>query len=111
MIEIVYTPGKYRIEMSGHAGAGPKGADLVCCGVSSLFYCLATALSESKELLKKDSFIVVDEESAEVKVVECKPKGGCEEPILRTFWTIIQGIDALYKQYPQCIHFDVNKEI
>ena len=38
--------GKITISLSGHAGYAPRGQDIVCAGVSALFFCLIESLSQ-----------------------------------------------------------------
>ena len=38
MTEIRYNPIALRIRISGHAGHAPAGQDIVCAGVSALFF-------------------------------------------------------------------------
>ncbi len=48
MIEIKITKGncRYKISVVGHAGHGKAGEDIVCAGVSSLFYALNAGLED-----------------------------------------------------------------
>ena len=40
--------GSLHMVLSGHAGAGPKGHDLVCAGVSALACTLGRAVAKSR---------------------------------------------------------------
>ena len=71
-----------RVTLSGHAGFGPKGSDLVCAGVSVLVETTAALLSPAHVCLG-DGFAVLQLEG----------KGA----FLKT------GLELLERDFPECV--------
>ena len=44
MIRVRYDPELPRLSIEGHAGAGPRGQDIICAGVSALVIALQRAV-------------------------------------------------------------------
>lgn len=62
MIEITVeqkSPGRLRIQIKGHAGYADKGKDIVCAGVSTLFY---TLLNHAEKSAKVVDYKISDQE-------------------------------------------------
>ena len=62
MIKVQYwngADGSRNLQMQGHAGAAPKGQDLVCAGASTLALTLgrAAALMEEEEMLARPALV------------------------------------------------------
>lgn len=54
MVEVNYSMSKYKITMSGHAGYGQSGNDIVCAGISAIFYNLVAVLTEYSQINPPD---------------------------------------------------------
>ena len=50
MIVVTACPEECFVQVTGHAGSGPKGQDLVCAGVSALVLTLAARKMKMKKL-------------------------------------------------------------
>lgn len=89
MIEIhVYN---CRLEVKGHAGAGPCGEDLVCAGVSTLVYTLAESLQGM------DGFFCHLEPGD--AVLSCRPSGRA----MAAFRFAKTGLRLLAESFPENI--------
>lgn len=88
----------------GHAGYGPKGADIVCAALSAL----CCTLTYSMELAKEENKILdldtrFEEGNVELEVVPArKHEGGT----IQAFETVINGYRLLADNYPDHVHLD-----
>ena len=87
--------------LSGHAGAGDYGQDIVCAAVSSAAYMTANTVTE---IVGAAADITVDDGLMELTVTDRIP--ACQD-ILSGFQLHIQ---ALQEQYPQRVHL-MNTEV
>lgn len=91
MIEIRYSACDLSLE--GHAGAGPYGADLICCGASMLLGTLIAALKEQKAPgLRYDL-------GPGKGWVKCRPGEKAEE----AFGVVWAGLRLLEETYPKYV--------
>lgn len=104
MINITFTPKEWEVKIDGHANHGEKGEDIVCSAISTLFYTLAQALYESKEMLDGD--LVFSDEDGN-GYIKCKPKEEFEGNIGRTYMVIVGGFDLVAENYKKYINFNV----
>lgn len=90
----------YKIRVSGHAGYGKIGHDIVCAGVSSLVYALSTGLSD---VLHKNE---VDTENTSV---EYSATWREQEDVWawKIINTIESGLDWIANQYPDNLKVEV----
>ena len=87
-------------ECSGHAGAGEKGKDIVCAGISALVIALTERICdlECERLVRVESFHIADGEiSLEV---------GWQDAFGRTaalgvFDTVRAGLSRIAEMYPE----------
>ena len=100
MINIKFNPNAFELDITGHAEHGEKGEDIVCSAISTLFYTLAHALYESREMLSGD--LVFSDEDGNGHL-SCKPKEEYEGNIARTYWTILVGFDLVAKNYEKYV--------
>ena len=100
MIDITFNPKDFTLDITGHAEHGKKGEDIVCSAISTLFYTLAHALYESREMLSED--LVFSDEDGNGHL-SCKPKEEYEGNIARTYWTILVGFDLVAKNYEKYV--------
>ncbi len=100
MINIIFKPHTFELEIEGHAGQNVKGKDIVCSAISTLFYTLGQALIDSEDMLE-EKLIFKDEEGA--GYLCCKPMVEYECNIARSYWTILEGFELLSKNYPEYV--------
>ena len=101
MINITFNPKTFTLDITGHAEHGKKGEDIVCSAISTLFYTLAQALYESKEMLSED--IVFSDEDGNGHL-SCKPKAEYEGNVSLIYWTILTGFDLVSKNYEKNVN-------
>ena len=106
MIQITFKPKTMELMVSGHAGHGKKGKDIVCAAVSTLFYTLGEALMQSAPMLYEEP-LVKDEEGD--GYIVCHPKEEYEGNIARTYWTVLIGLQMIAEQYPKNVKFFVEE--
>lgn len=106
MIQITFKPKTMELMVSGHAGHGKKGKDIVCAAVSTLFYTLGEALMQSTPMLYEEP-LVKDEEGD--GYIVCHPKEEYEGNIARTYWTVLIGLQMIAEQYPKNVKFLVEE--
>ena len=91
--------GSIHMTLQGHAGAAPKGEDLVCASATMMAYTVAQAVQFMFEqgMLKKKPKISIKEGNAAVIVI---PKEETYAEVLHTFWVAQCGIHVLRHNYP-----------
>lgn len=105
-------PGSVHMALEGHAGAGPKGEDLVCAGASVLAYTAGQAVQflwEQGKLRCKPR-IALSQGSG---VIIATPKAEFAGEVLYLFWVIQAGIYVLARNYPGCVrlkHLEITEE-
>ena len=104
MINITFKAKTLELEVNGHAEHGEKRDTIVCAAVSTLFYTLAQALCDSENMLKKKP-VIKDKDGA--GYISCKPKKEFEGNIVRTYWTILVGLEFIANEYKDFINFDI----
>lgn len=92
--------GLLRMSVQGHAGAAPRGRDLICGAVTTLVYTLAQALSWQRPQLQSPPEIRIREGAAMIEALP-KPEGRAE--VMHTFWVVQTGLRMLANNYPKCI--------
>ena len=106
MVTIEFKPNTWELTITGHAGHGKKGKDIVCASVSMLFYTLGEALYDSVEMLE-EAPIFKDEEGE--GYLSCIPKKEYEGNIARSYWTILEGFQLLANEYTKNVCFKIVK--
>ncbi len=91
---------KCGFRISGHAGAGTAGNDIVCAAVSSAAYMTANTITE---ILGQPAAITVEEGLMELTVTGDLDR--CQD-ILSGFCLHLQ---ALQDQYPQRVHLTITE--
>lgn len=91
--------GSIHMHIAGHAGAGVKGADLVCAGASMLACTLAGAVERmyEQQMLRRCPRVELADGAADIIA---QPKPGVFQPVLMAFWTVETGIAALAESFP-----------
>lgn len=90
----------YKIRISGHAGYGKEGHDIVCAGVSSLAYALSTGL---KDILHKNE---VDAENASMEY-SATWKEHNDVWVWKLINAIENGLEWIANQYPENLKMEV----
>lgn len=94
--------GSVHMVMEGHAGAAPKGEDLVCAGASMLAYTAGQAvrfLYEQGKLRCRPK-ISIREGNA---VIIATPKKEAEAETLYLYWVVQSGAYVLARNYPRFV--------
>lgn len=91
--------GSLHMKAVGHAGAGPKGQDLVCAGVSTLAETLGRAVERlyHQGMLRRCPRVELYEGNAEIIAV---PKECYRREVALVFWTVQNGMAELAAGFP-----------
>ena len=92
MIEIEYDAGRYCLSVRGHAGAGKKGRDVVCAGVSALVYTAAIRAGRAHNAQTD-----LDKEGC--GFVRCYPTPDDEAACREMLETVMCGLRAIAARY------------
>ena len=91
--------GRLCMRISGHAGHGVKGTDVVCAGASMYAYgiaqCLEIMYDEGK--LEGEPVLSISEARMSVSVI---PKAEWFHDVLLIFWVAQTGLQLLAEAYP-----------
>ncbi len=99
MTTITYKP--YSLEIQGHAGYAIAGQDIVCAGISTLFFTLIEVLARDADLKERPHVRMGDGE-AEVTVT---PDPEHREKIDTVFETVVTGLRMMAEKYPENVVF------
>ena len=98
--------GSICMKVKGHAGAAPKGEDLICASATMLVYTIAQAMTfyEQQGFLAEKPKIKIREGKASIHVV---PKEEYRAETLHSFWVAQCGAHVLAKNYPEnaCLNY------
>ena len=105
MIKVVYHKLYNRVTITGHAGSGPEGHDLVCASASTLALTLAGNVSymEAQEAVY-DVTIKLNEGDAEI---QCSAYRRYKDSVAQIFRAICVGFELLATKYPENISYEV----
>ena len=105
MIHVIYHRRYNRVTVSGHAGCGPEGHDLVCASVSALVLTLAgnVAYMDAQEAVW-DVITKLEEGNAEI---QCTPYRRYKDSVEQIFRAICVGFELLSTKYPENISYEV----
>ena len=104
MIDITFNPNTFTLDITGHAGHGKKGEDIVCAAISTLFYTLGESLFISRDMMAED--IVFSDEEGNGHI-SCKPKAKYEANVSLIYWAILNGFELVSKNYKNFINLKV----
>lgn len=105
MIEIVYEKRTHSLVVSGHAGAGKKGEDIVCAAVSALVLTLAENVDVLVETgTAAESVIDVKDGSARLA---CTAKKGMEPVVRCIFDAVCCGFSLVARMHPEHVKYEV----
>ena len=95
------------LAVTGHAGKGPKGEDIVCAAATMLAYTLAQNVSKYRLGLKGRPKIQMKEGDI---IVRCRPKDRHREQLRLVYETIGEGYRLLAHNYPDAVEYAVTPE-
>lgn len=105
MIKINYNVNTMRLTIKGHAGAAEAGHDIICAGVSAIFYNLVNVLSiYPKEAWDKEPEIKDENADALVKVY---PSKLYRQTIAVEMRHALIGFDMIAKTHPKFVQLNV----
>jgi len=95
-----YPDSRMELRVSGHAGAAPKGEDLICAAVSILVYTAAGALQEAwlRGNLHAQPEILLREGFARICV---RPRAGHRGAVRQIFSVVRCGMQTLAGSFPE----------
>ena len=92
--------GRLSMRVSGHAGQGPKGFDVICAGASVLAYTAAQCLDlmAQEDKLEAGPVLSIRDGRMSVSVV---PKAEYFSEALHVLWQAEVGFTLLCRSYPE----------
>ncbi len=105
MIDITYNRSENKVVVLGHAGAGAKGEDVVCAGVSAVAQTLAANVrhwERTGRLLDGKHFL--QEGYGEIS---CNPKPKYEKSVKQVFTAICAGFELCANAAPEYVRFRI----
>ena len=91
------------LRMSGHAGGGEPGQDIICAGLSTLACALINMLNEEQEAGHMTADWNIRQEPLEV-LIRAKPRTAHYQRIAKDYFrVIIMGLKAMAQNYPENI--------
>jgi len=98
MTRIRYDRDELRLEMEGHAGAGPKGEDPVCAALSMLMMTLEARMQEQSE-----EMLPVISRGQGRFAISCRPEEDAAERCRESFDTVFAGLSLLGENRPEYV--------
>lgn len=101
MVKITWYPKYNQLTIEGHAGAGPRGEDLVCAGVSAIWHTLA-----ANAMAWKDQGCLMDLRVQEIEgycQISYVSKDRWRNLLSTITGAIVLGLEVLARDYPECI--------
>lgn len=110
MITIETNMKNYEVKISGHAEFAENGKDIVCAGISALFYTLYEVLFENKEqMLEPNSLTAIM--NGGNGTISCKPKKEYVGNVQLMYMTILTGLKMMADNYPDYVKFEGVRKI
>lgn len=104
MIDITVNASEYDVKVTGHAGSGDFGHDLVCASVSILMYTLAQCISDKKDYLVKSPKLKLIDGDGHIR---CKPKERYQPCFDAMYWQTCNGLKMLSDNYSRFVKLHV----
>lgn len=104
MISITYDRTNNIVNIQGHAGAGPKGEDVVCAGVSALAQTLVANVRHwgATGRLIEEPKTFLQEGFGEIR---CNPKPKYEKSVRQVMVAICAGFEIVANAAPEYVSF------
>ena len=105
MTQVIYYRKYHRLTMTGHAGAGEQGHDLVCASASMLAYTLAVNVTNmASQGNVRQPITKLNEGDTEIS---CNPKSNLRHIVTLVFDSVCLGFELLAHDYPENISFEI----
>lgn len=91
-----------RMRVTGHAGYGRMGKDIVCSAVSVLVQTLGESIFQLGMMGKLAAEPAVQMDGGRA-FIECRPNEDSTEQVLNWFAFVQTGMSLLADAYPQCV--------
>ena len=105
MTTVRYDRQALRLEMEGHAGAAPAGADPVCAALSMLMMTVERRMQELAELA-----LPAVRRAPGRFMIQCWPESGAEERCRESFDTVFAGLALLAENEPDYVSVRLEDE-
>lgn len=99
MTRVRYDREEPRLELEGHALAGPRGGDPVCAALSMLSMTIERRMMERAERMLP----AVSRAPGRFRIT-CRPESGFEEACRESFDTVYAGLALLAEERPDCVY-------
>lgn len=105
MIQVTYYRNHNRLTVTGHAGAGEEGHDLVCASASMLAYTLAAnvaAMADAGQVRNP----VIRNEPGDTEI-QRNPRHNLKSTVTLVFDTVCMGFQLLAHDYPEFVSCEI----
>lgn len=103
MITATFDADKMKLTIKGHAECEPgETMSVVCASVSTLFY---SAIYSFKQLEKKELKKFTYKDNKGDGYVCCEGGEKYDTTVKLVFWTVLNGLEAISKAYPEYLKF------
>ncbi len=100
--------GRYRIELEGHAGYAEEGRDIVCAGISTLYYTLLNRMIDVQEQTLSANVSYNGVPEMEKSYIEIEYEDYIK-PEIRIIWdTMMLGFRMMAEQYSRWVKMKEN---
>jgi len=107
MIKAVYYRKYNRLTVSGHAGSGEPGHDLVCASASVLAYTLAANVANMADHGQvRQPLIRMEEGDTEIS---CSPRHNLKASVTLVFDSVCVGYELLAHDHPQYVSYEIRQ--
>ena len=106
MTTIKYDLNNYTVELTGHAGYDVPGKDIVCAGVSTLFFTLVNTLDEMGRDRIRPLHPRVWMGDGEAGVT-ARVDDDNREKVRTVFETVAAGFRMMAEKYPENVKFEI----
>lgn len=107
MIKAVYYRKYNRLTVSGHAGSGELGHDLVCASASVLAYTLAANVANMADHGQvRQPLIRMEEGDTEIS---CSPRHNLKASVTLVFDSVCVGYELLAHDHPQYVSYEIRQ--
>ena len=107
MIQVVYHRKYNRLTVTGHAGSGEPGHDLVCAAASVLAYTMAANVANMADNGEvREPIIKMDAGDTEIS---CNPRHNLKATVTLMFDTVCVGFQMLAHDHPAYITYEIRQ--
>lgn len=103
MTAVRYEPERWKLSLTGHAGAGRFGEDLVCAALSALWNTLERALTRDGETVERLRPVIVLGDGC--RSAECDPEPEAETECALLLGVFAEGLRLLAEDFPEYVGF------